>query len=71
MKRAILGSIYHTPVLGSFERLENALVVFDTETGLIDRVSTPEQSDYLAQIEHFENISCLEKLKKVNTFYQA
>jgi len=63
MKRAILGSVYHTPVLGSFERLENALVVFDTETGLIDRVSTPEQPDYSAQIQHFENIFCLEKLK--------
>lgn len=64
MKRAILGSVYHTPVLGSFERLEKALVVFNTESGVIDSVTTPEHPDYTEQVKHFENLGCLEKLKK-------
>ncbi|PFG56272.1 guanine deaminase [Vibrio sp. ES.051] len=63
MKRAILGSVYHTPTLGSFEQLENALIVFDSETGLIESVTNPAHTDYAAQIRHFKNLGGLETLK--------
>ncbi|WP_413284243.1 guanine deaminase [Vibrio sp. MA40-2] len=62
MKHAILGSIFHTPVLGSFEHLADALIIFDSDTGVIERVVNPQDHDYASNVEHFSAIGQLEKL---------
>lgn len=43
--RAVLGTCFHTPVYGSFEMLEQALIELD-DHGVIERITTPEDPAY-------------------------
>ncbi len=45
MAKAILGSIYHTPIKGHYEYLERALITID-EQGIIEQVLTSDDSEY-------------------------
>ena len=46
---AVLGTFFHTPVYGTFELLERALVELD-EHGLITRVTTPDDPSYEGRV---------------------
>lgn len=43
--RAVLGTCFHTPVYGSFEMLEQALIELD-DHGIIERITTPDDPAY-------------------------
>lgn len=43
--RAVLGTCFHTPVYGSFEMLEQALIELD-DHGVIERITTPDDPAY-------------------------
>lgn len=46
---AVLGTFFHTPIYGTFELLERALVELD-EHGLITRVTTPDDPSYEGRV---------------------
>ncbi|WP_428775496.1 amidohydrolase family protein, partial [Vibrio sp.] len=61
MKHAILGSVFHTPVKGEFEYIENALIIVD-ENGIIEQVLNPSDKEYFRVLLYFKTIDKLQKL---------
>ncbi len=61
MTQGILGNVYHTPIKGDFEYLEQALIIIDN-TGSISHVLNPQDVNYDEFIAHLTKNHALTRL---------
>lgn len=61
MTKAILGSLFHTPLKGQYEYIEKAFIAID-EQGVIQEVLTQDDPDYLSSIRQYQQQQCLHEI---------
>ena len=59
--QAILGSYFHAPTYGEVTYVEDALILINTQ-GVIERILTPEDTDYSSRVEEYRQKDQLKEL---------
>lgn len=63
MTHAVLGSLFHTPIQGEFEYIQDALITINGE-GIITQVLQPSHTEYDNLVEHYKQNNQLTRLSQ-------